>query len=53
MFTLKVIIEIILIVGLIIGYINEEKIARWERDVLIPWIKEMFRFIRKENSDDI
>lgn len=38
----KLIFELMLIVGLIIGYINEEKIVRWEMEVFIPWIEKTF-----------
>ena len=48
MFALKVIFDLILIIGLIIGYINEEKIVRWEREVLFPWIKKVLYFDRNE-----
>lgn len=38
----KLIFDFILIIGLIIGYINEEKIVRWEREVFFPWIEKTF-----------
>lgn len=43
----KMIFDLMLIIGLIIGYINEEKIVRWEREVFIPWIEKTFY---KENE---
>lgn len=40
---LKILIEIILVVALIIGYINEDKIANWEREVFFPYIRERIK----------
>ena len=40
---IKTIIEILLIVALVYGYMREEEIAKWEQEVLIPKLKSIIK----------
>ena len=48
---IRTILEVIAVIAIIIGFVYESKIAKWEREVLSPAIKRFKKRVRKAIRD--